>query len=124
MEAPSKPCSPAFSIKPGISPGSNLSILSMMGNTSESKNCRHMSLTIFCSSLKSSGIKVSKALLSLMSHSPPFNRLVVVVVDIVLMFLFLIKLIYTVRLSYTFCNTSFAISICPLVTPVSASLSV
>ena len=90
IEAPSSPCSPAFTINAGIRPGSILSILSITGSTSVLKNCRHMSFTICCSSLKSSGVKLSKAMLSLINHSPPFNVLAVDVV--VLMILILMPL--------------------------------
>ena len=86
VDAPNKPCSPAFSISDGMRPGSSLSIRSITGKTSVSKNCRHISLTIICSSLKSSGVKVSKALLSLISHSPPFSVVAVCVVVLIVLY--------------------------------------
>src|ERR1700748_2109621 len=48
-------------------------IRSITGNTSVSRNELHMSLTICCSSLKSSGIKVSKGELSFINHSAPLR---------------------------------------------------
>ena len=77
IEAPNNPCSPAFTISDGINPASILSIRSTIGTTSVCKNCRHISFTICCSSLKSSGVKVSNALLSLINHSPPLSGVVV-----------------------------------------------
>ena len=71
MDTPNNPCSPAFINKPGIKPGSSLSILSITGKTSVSKNCEHISFTINCSSLNSSGIKIEFASTSLIIHSPP-----------------------------------------------------
>jgi len=50
----------------------DLSILSTTGNTSVSKNWLHMSRTINCSSLNSSGMKTSSDFTSLMIHSPPW----------------------------------------------------
>ena len=75
-----KPCSPAFSSKEGIKPGSSLSIRSIAGYTSVSRNCIHISITICCSSLKSSGMNVFAGLLSLINHSPPFSKWVGIVV--------------------------------------------
>ena len=87
VDAPKSPCSPAFSISNGISPGSNLSILSTFGKTSVAKNCKHISFTISCSSLKSSGVNVSKGLLSFIKNSPPFNTAAVNVSVLILFFL-------------------------------------
>src|ERR1700754_3070614 len=46
---------------------------SITGSTSVSKKELHMSLTICCSSLRSSGIKVSKGELSFINHSAPLR---------------------------------------------------